>query len=270
MDFGEPDEMDVSDVLRDRMQPPEGLRRMVAVSFLAHAALAAGIVLAPEQWLSSTDQAPRTVMTISFSSGAPGPNTGGMNQIGGQMIQSAAEALKREPPSPPAAAKTPEMTVPVDTKAPVKPVQKPPVKQAPADARGRALSRGAAEALGSTPVETGVRGQGFGLSSSGGTGSGVRLDITGDFCCPAYLEAMKQQIERNWDRRAESPAMTVMKFTILRDGTVKDVELEKRSGVAALDLRAQRAMALTPKLPPLPDLFTNPTLTVHLTFEYTR
>ena len=36
------------------------------------------------------------------------------------------------------------------------------------------------------------------------------------------------------------------------------------------DSRAQRAMVLTPRLPPLPVQFTNPTLTVHLTFEYTR
>ena len=153
---------------------------------------------------------------------------------------------------------------------PAKPTSKPDVKQAPAEARARTPSKGAQESPGTTPVDTGIRGQGFGLSSSGGTGAGVRLDITGDFCCPAYLEAMKQQIERNWDRRAEMPAFTVMKFTIMRDGTVRDVELEKRSGIYDLDSRAQRAMVLTPRLAPLPAQFVNPTLTVHLTFEYTR
>ena len=69
---------------------------------------------------------------------------------------------------------------------------------------------------------------------------------------------------------AQAQAFTIMKFTILRDGTVRDVELEKRSGIYELDARAQRAMAQTPRLPPLPEQFTNPTLTVHLTFEYTR
>ena len=264
--------MDVSDVLRDRMQQPDGLRRMVVVSALAHAVLVALAILTPGGWFSSSDSEPRTIMTISLSSGAPGPDTGGMNQIGGQMIQTAApEPAKREPLNTPAAAKTPEMIVPATTKpTPAKATQKPEVKQAPAEARARTPSKGAQASPGSTPVDTGIRGQGFGLSSSGGTGAGVRLDITGDFCCPAYLEAMKQQIERNWDRRAEAPASTVMKFTILRDGTVRDVELEQRSGIYDLDSRAQRAMVLTPRLPPLPAQFTNPTLTVHLTFEYTR
>jgi TonB family protein len=265
--------MDVSDVLRDRMQQPEGLRRMVVVSALAHASVVALALFAPGGWFSSAQSEPRTIMTISLSSGAPGPDTGGMNQIGGQMIQAAAavDALKREPLNMPAAAKTPEMIVPTPTKpTPAKPAAKPEVKQAPPDARARTPSKGAQTSTGTTPVDTGIRGQGFGLSSSGGTGAGVRLDITGDFCCPAYLEAMKQQIERNWDRRAQSPALTVMKFTIMRDGTVRDVELEKRSGIYDLDSRAQRAMALTPRLPPLPAQFTNPTLTVHLTFEYTR
>jgi TonB family protein len=265
--------MDVSDVLRDRMQPPEGLRRMVVVSAFAHGLLVALALFTPGTWFSSSTSEPRTVMTISLSSGSPGPDTGGMNQIGGQMIQAAAaaDAARREPLNTPAAAKTPEMIVPTNAKpTPAKSTAKPDVKQAPPDARARTPSKGAKESPGSTPVDTGIRGQGFGLSSSGGTGAGVRLDITGDFCCPAYLEAMKQQIERNWDRRAQAQAFTIMKFTILRDGTVRDVELEKRSGIYELDARAQRAMAQTPRLPPLPEQFTNPTLTVHLTFEYTR
>jgi hypothetical protein len=35
-------------------------------------------------------------------------------------------------------------------------------------------------------------------------------------------------------------------------------------------LNAQRAVTLTKQLPPLPEAFPNPTLTVHLNFEYQR
>jgi hypothetical protein len=48
------------------------------------------------------------------------------------------------------------------------------------------------------------------------------------------------------------------------------VELEKSSGYAALDLTAQRALLLTKQLPPLPAAFTEPSLTVHLYFDYQR
>jgi TonB family protein len=265
--------VDVTDVLRDRMQQPGGLQRMLSVSITAHALLAAVVIFAPGGLLHHTTAAP-TVMTISLGGGGgERAENGGMTPMGGRPIQEvkpADEPVKREPIRPPAA-KAPEMTMPLPNAKPTKaaPAARP-VKSAPEEARGRTPTRGDKVTAGSTVADTGIRGQGFGLSSSGGTGAGVRLDITGDFCCPAYLEAMKQQIERNWDRRAEAPALTVMKFTIMRDGTVRDVELEKRSGIYDLDSRAQRALALTPRLPPLPAQFTNATLTVHLTFEYTR
>lgn len=59
-------------------------------------------------------------------------------------------------------------------------------------------------------------------------------------------------------------------FTILRDGTVADIAVEKSSGNQTLDFIATRALRLTQKVPPLPPEYTNPTLRVHLTFEYQR
>ena len=58
--------MDVGDVLRDRMQPPAGLERMVGVSIAVHAVFLAGLLLMPGQWFAQTNQAPRAVMTISL------------------------------------------------------------------------------------------------------------------------------------------------------------------------------------------------------------
>jgi hypothetical protein len=45
--------------------------------------------------------------------------------------------------------------------------------------------------------------------------------------------------------------------------------VERTSGFMALDLAAERAL-LTTRLPELPPQFPNPSLTVHLTFEYQR
>ena len=61
-----------------------------------------------------------------------------------------------------------------------------------------------------------------------------------------------------------------MKYTIQRDGTITNAQLEKSSGYTQLDLNAQRAVLLTRQLPPLPAAFPNPTLTVHQTFQYSR
>ena len=60
-----------------------------------------------------------------------------------------------------------------------------------------------------------------------------------------------------------------MKFTITRGGAIEQVQVERPSGFVALDLAAQRALLLT-RLPELPAQFPNPTLTVHMRFEYSR
>jgi TonB family protein len=143
------------------------------------------------------------------------------------------------------------------------------VKQAPDEARGRTPTRGAETSAGSAVAFTGARGQGFGLSSGGGPGSGSRLDVA-DFCCPDYLTAMIERIRMNWDQKQDTIGQAVVRFTIQRDGTLTNVALEQSSGSPILDLAAQRALVLTRQLPPLPSQFPDPTLGVHLTFIYQR
>jgi TonB family protein len=81
---------------------------------------------------------------------------------------------------------------------------------------------------------------------------------------------MVQKIRGNWNDQAETTGVAIVKFTIQRDGTLTAIQLEKSSGYVALDLNAQRAVFATRRLPALPDGFSNPTLTVDLTFEYKR
>jgi TonB family protein len=121
---------------------------------------------------------------------------------------------------------------------------------------------------GVTRTETGARGQGFGLSTGGAGGSGVQLDVS-NFCCPEYIEQMVTLIHRSWQPNQGIRGVTVMKFTITRGGSIQGVSVERPSGFIALDLAAERAL-LTTRLPELPAPFPNPTLTVHITFEYQR
>jgi TonB family protein len=260
--------MDVTDILRDRLQEPAGLQKMVSVSLLLHGALIAGLLLAPRGLFIKEAEPPRAIMTITLSGGGDGPSSGGLTSIGGRPIQvQTPEETKRDPVAPPAA-KAPEMTLPVPRAKPLK-AAAPSVK-APDDARGRTPTRGAEERPGTAVVETGSRGMGFGLSTGGGPGTGSSLEITGDFCCPDYVALMVETIRRSWNQQADVAGSVMIKFTIERDGTITQDVLEKTSGQYQLDFAARTAVKITRKLPPLPQQYTNPSLTVHLNFQYQR
>jgi TonB family protein len=252
-------------------EPSAGLQRAAAVSIALHVAAISAALLMPGLMPRASDT-PDSVMTITLGGGGEGPRNGGMTAMGGRPVQAIAPPeAKREPVRPPAV-KTPEMTLPLPTAKPAKPSKAPPkpdVKQAPPEARGRTPTRGAETAAGSAVAETGARGQGFGLSTGGGPGTGSSLDVE-NFCCPDYLIQMIDRIRTNWVRQAEVTGTNVVKFTIRRDGTIDNIVLERSSGYQSLDLSSQRALYVTKSLNPLPAQFPNATLTVHLNFEYQR
>ena len=62
---------------------------------------------------------------------------------------------------------------------------------------------------------------------------------------------------------------TTVKFTIARDGAIHAAQVEIPSGFIALDNSALRAVQIA-RLAPLPAAFPNPTLTVHMRFDYQR
>src|SRR4051812_41575007 len=81
----------VSDILRSRMQEPDGLSRTAALSMAAHAVLLAALAFVPGI-LPKSAPPPRNVMTISLG-GTPGPKSGGMTMMGGRTIQAAAPSV---------------------------------------------------------------------------------------------------------------------------------------------------------------------------------
>ena len=262
-------DMDVTDVLRGRAHEASGLQELAIVSIAVHVVAVVGFMFAPAGWLASRPaQEPVTVMTISLGSGGDAPRSGGLTTMGGRAIQAAASepVTKPEPVRPPAAV-APEMTLP-SPQARARP-SSADAKQAPSEARGRTATRGPEARAGSAIAETGVRGQGFGLSSGGGPGVGANLDV-GDFCCPDYILTMVQRIRASWNPKQNVTGLAIVKFTIRRDGVLEDIVLERSSSSPIADLAAQRAVVLAERLPPLPDRFPNPTLTVHLNFEYQR
>jgi TonB family protein len=248
-----------TDVIVARATRRERLGPMLAGSVAAHALALA--VLMFTVTLADSVEAPRELMTINLNAGAPGPVTGGITQIGGRTVQQVAPpepARRVETPAP----APPKMALPQD-----KPRPRQATRRAP-DSASTTPSTGAEIVEGSTPVDTGARGTGFtGLSSSGGAGTANVVLDTSDFCCHEYLQLMVETIKRNWDHRQGTQGVTIMKFTILRNGKLEAIEVERGSGSALLDRAAERALVVT-TLQPLPARYTNPTLTVHITFHY--
>lgn len=249
----------VTDIIVARARRQDGLKTMVVWSAAAHAVLIAALALTPA---SRYDAEPRTVMTISLS-GPPGPPTGGLTSAGGRAVQQVAPPEPRRAITPPAPTPSP-VTLPAPRPR-AQPASRP--QQAPREATARTPSTGDEVRQGSTRAETGARGQGFGLSAGGGGFGGVTLDVA-NFCCPEYLELMVTAIRRNWVQNQGIVGTTTMKFTIDRNGSIRDVQVERSSGFPPLDIAAQRALLVTGQLPPLPSAYPNPTLTVHMIFEY--
>ena len=251
----------VTDIIVSRAQLTERTDAMIPWSIAAHIALFAFMIFMPASWRGAMDEGPRTVMTISLG-GAAGPRNGGLTTMGGRTVQAPPPEPVKKVETPPAA-KTPEMALPTKNARQVK----PQTQEAPKEATARTPSTGQPQE-GSTRVDTGAKGQGFGLTSGGGAGTSVQLDVA-NFCCPEYLSQMVTLIQRNWQSNQGIAGSVIMKFTITRAGTIENVQLERSSGFLAHELTAQRSLLLT-RLPELPIQFPNPTLTIHMTFEYQR
>ncbi len=259
----------VSQVLAGRMIADDDVGRMLVWSMAAHGVLLAALLLLPSNWLGAHLAEPESVMTVSLA-GPQGPQNGGRVAEGARTVQEVAPPDVRPQPVLPAAATAPAMVEPVKEIPKKAPPKAPPPKVEPArQATARSTpSTGEQVRKGEAVAET--RGQGFnaGLSSGAG-GTGARLDVA-NFCCPQYLVTMQSRIQSVWESRQPSLGTTIVRFVIQRDGTMTDVEMERSSGNATLDLIATRAIRLARQLPPLPAEYPNPSLTVHMTFEYQR
>src|SRR5262249_4542922 len=108
-----------------------------------------------------------------------------------------------------------------------------------------------------------------GPGGSGPTGTGI------EFPFPWYVDRVTQKIDMNWvkpyiNNPASNVLETVVYFVITRDGQVRDVKVEKSSGIDILDRSAESAIESSTPFPPLPPQWTEPDLAFRLTFRYTQ
>jgi TonB family protein len=91
-----------------------------------------------------------------------------------------------------------------------------------------------------------------------------------------YLKELKETVQKHWysvmPRSAMAPEMksgkTVVKFAVMRDGTLANLKIEQSSGDQALDRAAYGALFNSSPLAPLPPGFTGNYLLVRANFFY--
>ena len=200
-------------------------------------------------------------MTVNLG-GAPGPRTGGLTETGGRAVPEpppeAPKPTPRTPPPPPPPARQ------VTTLPTGKPVPPRPTRAEPAPS-SRTPAAQEPPRDGSTRVDTGARGQGFGLATGGNGQKGIEVE-TPNFCCPGYLEVVRVAIERAWVR-APGVGVTTLRFRILRNGKIDGVSVFESSNNRSIDDAALRAIGLTQTLPELPREFPDSSLALRMRFE---
>ena len=113
----------------------------------------------------------------------------------------------------------------------------------------------------------------IGATGSGGIGLGKGSPLGDRF--GAYAALLQQRIAQNWktqdiDPRIRTAPPVILNFTILRNGTIRDIKVKTSSGNAALDLSAQRALYDVGKVEPLPAGYDRDEAVIEFWFELKR
>jgi TonB family protein len=88
-----------------------------------------------------------------------------------------------------------------------------------------------------------------------------------------YLSRVKYVINSNWhslvpEDAAAKSGTVVIRFTVLRDGSVTGIQIEKSSGDTTLDRPAYAAITNSQPFSPLPDAFHGNYLALRINFQY--
>jgi TonB family protein len=255
----------VTSTIVARAGEPDGLRRMMVVSAMAHVVAFTALLIVP-RFFGLHRAEPTVVMEISMAS-APGPVTGGLTSLSRSAVQQAEPKPELPKPAqarPPAPTK-PEVVEPIQAKpTPSKPTVRQPsptTKPAP-PTTGEQVRSGQSRVENNSPSNEG------GLSTGGGGTGGQTTNV--NFCDPEYMAQMISLIHRSWNQNQNAAGRPIVRFVIQRDGTLTEITLRQPSGYAGLDISAVRAVTLTRAIPPLPSCYPYPTYAMNLTFEYIR
>lgn len=159
-------------------------------------------------------------------------------------------------------AETPKVTTPPPSEVPVPAKERPAPRRTPTRATP-------------TPAAQTKRSQ-TAPKAGGGPEGGAGTDVTNvrteglNFPYPEYLNNIVRQIQLRFKPRNAGNLITEVVFFIRRDGSVQDLQVQRRSGSLAFDLEAQgavEAVSAARAFGPLPAGWGDDVLKVIFTFE---
>ena len=107
----------------------------------------------------------------------------------------------------------------------------------------------------------------FGMQGNNGVGFGPTTPFGDQYGW--YAQQISDRINQKWNRADVSSAphaRAIIRFTLLRDGSVQNIKLAQPSGSYTLDTSAQRAV-LDAKLPAFPPGFPSNSISLDVNFE---
>lgn len=118
-----------------------------------------------------------------------------------------------------------------------------------------------------SPAAGGGGGQGTGVGVEMGSGRGLEGEIDS-----AYVRLVEQRVGSNWLRTSLGelgrPVQSIITFEVARNGRIRNIRLEKTSGIRSVDLAAERAVLASDPLPPLPLEFRGSQVRFRAEFNY--
>lgn len=119
----------------------------------------------------------------------------------------------------------------------------------------------------------------FAMGNSGATAAGMSFGGAqgGDFGSrfPWYVQAVQRRISSNWLQSTVDPSVVyaprvIITFTILRDGTVANIQIQRSSNIYSVDTSAVRAVQSSSPLQPLPGGYSGSAVNVQFWFDFHR
>lgn len=234
----------------------EQLKQPVVVSVSCHAALLVVIMAwtffsPPPFQFGELDGDSGSAMSVTVVDGIPlNVPTAPKNPVANDVEHQVPAAPEKQQPAPPAPpVEEPEAVAIAQPKEPVRPPAPAVQKSAPTPKKNEVRSTDGAQAA--SEIFSGTKpdtGSGVGMTGSNPFGQGFAW----------YSAALQRALGESWRQtlgqasgKAAQPA--TVRFTILRDGTIRDIQVVSSSGNRTIDYTAQRAVtAISPfqRLPP--------------------
>jgi periplasmic protein TonB len=251
------------------------LKPYLTVSGVLHAVLLAAMILSAflkfpgDRWAGTGGGGDNVKVNLVNSAGIPMPKP--TNVTESHVVDPTKSLHKEEekpkPPEPPTKAeKIPQF----DKNKPLPPTHK-----------SKVFENKKLEPDNAVPGHGGTPNLATGVGSTPGSSPGLMIQGQGGGDFPTrygwYIESVKRRVQQNWlqntidpNVRAARMAKTTMEFTILRDGTIKDIKLVQSSGNMSMDNSGMRAILSSSPLPSLPPDYSGSYVRVTFDFDLSQ